>query len=176
MEFLIVVDMQNDFITGTLGSDDAKNIVLPVKDKIENFDGTIIFTRDSHHSDYLETKEGKRLPVEHCIVDSVGWQICDTLKPFVQDRVIIDKPTFGSVELVHHIQNIMKETNVLMQDMTFTVIGLCSDICVISNVMLLKAAFPESNVIVDTKCCAGVTPTSHHHALEAMKMCQVDLI
>lgn len=168
MNFLIVVDMQNDFITGALGSKEAQAIVVNVADKIKNFDGKVIFTRDTHTSEYMTTQEGRKLPVEHCIKDSDGWQICDELTPFV-DNNAIDKITFGSMQL----------PEILMQygsPEKIELCGLCTDICVISNAMILKAAFPEVPITVDASCCAGVTPQSHKTALEAMKSVQIDII
>lgn len=165
---LVVVDMQNDFIDGALGTAEALSIVPAVKEKIAAFDGTVVYTRDSHLSDYLETREGKNLPVPHCIIGTNGWQISPELTP-PQDAVIFDKPTFGSVSLVlwaakEHASDPFGK---------ITLIGLCTDICVISNAMLLKAALPEVDIAVDSACCAGVTPESHENALSAMKMCQI---
>ena len=165
MSFLIVVDMQNDFITGSLGSSMAQDIVMSVKEKIKSFDGEVIFTRDTHLEDYMNTQEGKKLPVSHCIKDTDGWQICPELAEYAKN--IIDKPTFGSVDLPDIIKQIDKEPDCI------ELCGLCTDICVISNAMILKAAFSETKIIVDSSCCAGVTPESHEAALTTMKMCQV---
>lgn len=166
---LIVVDMQNDFIDGSLGSKEAVNIVPFVKEKIEKFDGMVIFTRDTHNENYLETQEGKNLPVKHCIKDTYGWQICDSLKKYCED--VIDKPTFGSETLGAVLKGLDKECDIK----SITLVGLCTDICVISNAMLIKAFLPEVEIIVDASCCAGVTPESHKIALEAMKMCQIKI-
>ena len=165
---LVVVDMQNDFIDGALGTAEAVSIVPAVKEKIAAFDGTVVYTRDSHSADYMETREGKNLPVPHCILGTHGWQISSELTPS-GDAVIIDKPTFGSVSLVlwttkEHAADPFEK---------ITLIGLCTDICVISNAMLLKAALPEVDIAVDSACCAGVTPESHENALSAMRMCQI---
>ena len=168
MKYLIVVDMQNDFIDGALGSTEAVAILPHVKEKIENFDGQILFTRDTHEANYLSTQEGQNLPVEHCIKGTDGWQIHPTLE-ILRTTDAIDKPTFGSIALVHLLQKANDLESVEL-------IGLCTDICVISNAMLIKAAFPEVPVTVDAKCCAGVTPASHKNALEAMKMCQIKII
>ncbi len=168
MKYLIVVDMQNDFIDGALGSAEAVAILPHVKEKIENFDGQILFTRDTHEANYLSTQEGQNLPVEHCIKGTDGWQIHPTLE-VLRTTEAIDKPTFGSIALVHLLQQKKDIESVEL-------IGLCTDICVISNAMLIKAAFPEVPVTVDAKCCAGVTPASHKNALEAMKMCQIKII
>ena len=165
---LVVVDMQNDFIDGALGTAEAVSIVPAVKEKIAAFDGTVVYTRDTHLADYPETREGKNLPVPHCILGTHGWQISSELTP-AEDAVIIDKPTFGSVALVLWTT---KEHAADPFD-KITLIGLCTDICVISNAMLLKAALPEVEIAVDSACCAGVTPESHENALSAMKMCQI---
>ena len=168
MKILVVVDMQNDFIDGALGSPEAVAIVPYVKGLIEGFDGKVFFTRDTHTESYMDTQEGKNLPVPHCIKDTYGWQIKAELDSLRKTEAI-DKVTFGSSALVDVIA---KEKDV--ESITF--IGLCTDICVISNVMLTKAYFPEIPLIVDAKACAGVTPQSHRTALDAMKMCQVKII
>ena len=167
MKYLIVVDMQNDFIDGALGSPEAVKIVPYVKSIIENFDGEVLFTRDTHYDNYMETQEGKNLPVPHCIYQTEGWQIHSELET-LRKTDAIDKVTFGSKDLV----DILKDKDI--ENITF--VGLCTDICVISNVMLVKAFYPEIPVIVDAKGCAGVTPESHKNALEAMKMTQVKVI
>ncbi len=169
-KLLIVVDMQNDFIDGALGTAEAVNIVDKVKAKIEGFDGTVIFTRDTHYENYLSTQEGKKLPVEHCIKGSYGWQIRKELEE-LRKTPAVDKPTFGSAELA----KMLTETNENEEIESVTLIGLCTDICVISNAMLIKAFMPEIKVIVDAACCAGVTPESHRTALAAMKMCQIEI-
>lgn len=167
MKFLIVVDMQVDFITGSLGSTLATAIVPNVVEKVKNFDGTVIFTRDTHSVEYLKTQEGRNLPVEHCIKDTAGWEICDELKPYV--KTVIDKITFGSVEL----PNVLKEYGQEIEEIELC--GLCTDICVISNAMILKATFPETKITVDANCCAGVTVESHETALNAMKAVQIEI-
>jgi len=168
MKFLIVVDMQNDFIAGSLGSKFAEAIVSNVVEKVKNYDGTVIFTRDTHFADYMDTQEGKNLPVKHCIKDTVGWEICDELKPYVKE--VVDKITFGSVELPEVIKSYGEEIEEI------ELCGLCTDICVISNAMILKASFPEVKIAVDGKCCAGVTVESHQTALDAMKAVQINVI
>ena len=168
--FLIVVDMQNDFIDGALGTAEAVAIVDNVKAKIEGFEGKVIFTRDTHSADYLITQEGKNLPVEHCIKDTYGWQIRTELDALRKSEAI-DKPTFGSKEL----GEMLKLENEKEEIGSITLIGLCTDICVISNALLIKAFLPETKVKVDTACCAGVTPDSHKTALKAMKMCQIEI-
>ena len=165
---LIVVDMQNDFIDGALGTKEAVAIVPYVKEVIENFDGKVFFTRDTHFDNYMETQEGKNLPVPHCIKDTDGWQIRAELED-LRTTEAIDKVTFGSKDL---IDVLAKEENI--EEITF--VGLCTDICVISNIMVVKAFYPEIPLVVDAKGCAGVTVQSHLNALEAMKMCQVKIV
>ena len=168
MKYLIVVDMQVDFISGSLGSEQAKAIVPNVVKKVESFEGTVIFTRDTHFDNYMQTQEGKKLPVPHCIKDTDGWQICDELKIYAD--AVINKVTFGSVEL----PQILWECNESIEEIELC--GLCTDICVISNAMILKAAFPEVKISVDASCCAGVTTESHNNALNAMKAVQIEII
>ncbi|MBE6644505.1 MAG: cysteine hydrolase [Ruminococcaceae bacterium] len=167
-KILIVVDMQNDFIDGALGTREAAAIVPYVKELIENFDGKVLFTRDTHLDNYMETQEGKNLPVPHCIKGSDGWQIKSELDALRKTEPI-DKVTFGSSDLIDILKN---ESDI--ESITF--VGLCTDICVISNAMLTKAFFPEIPLTVDAKGCAGVSPESHARALEAMKMCQIRII
>lgn len=172
-KILIIVDMQADFIDGALGSQEAAAIVPPVCQKIEaarqNGD-ILIFTRDTHHADYLETEEGRHLPVPHCLKDTAGWQI-DHRLPIDAGDTIIDKPTFGSLALGPLLQQ--KYTPVIA---TIELIGLCTDICVLSNAVIAKAALPDVPIIVDAACCAGVTPESHDTALAAMKTIQVNVL
>ncbi len=168
MKVLCVIDMQNDFIDGALGTKEAEAIVENVKAKIELYrknGDTVIFTRDTHSEDYMNTQEGKNLPVPHCIKGSKGWEVSEKLDT-ASDK-IIDKPTFGSFELAEHISSLSDVEEIEL-------IGLCTDICVISNAMILKAKFTETPVKVDSSCCAGVTPESHANALGAMKMCQIN--
>ena len=167
-KILIVVDMQNDFIDGALGSSEAVAIVPYVKSLIENFDGKVFFTRDTHFEDYMETQEGANLPVVHCIKNSEGWQIRTELDALRKTEPI-DKLTFGSKDLVEILKN---EQDI--EEITF--VGLCTDICVISNAMVVKAFFPEIPLVVDAKGCAGVTVESHERALAAMKTCQIKII
>ena len=168
MKILVVVDMQNDFIDGALGTPEAASIVPYVREVIESFDGKVLFTRDTHFADYMDTQEGKNLPVPHCIKDTDGWRIRRELDA-LRKTPAIDKITFGSKDLVDILKG---EPSI--ESITF--VGLCTDICVISNVMLTKAVFPEIPLIVDAKACAGVTPESHQNALAAMKMCQVRIV
>ena len=168
MKILVVVDMQKDFIDGALGTPEAVAIVPYVKEVIETFDGKVFFTRDTHFANYMDTQEGKNLPVPHCIQGTPGWEIHPDLEA-LRTTEAIDKRTFGSSALP---QVLAKEEKI--DSITF--VGLCTDICVISNVMLTKAFFPEVPLFVDAKACAGVTPQSHKNALEAMKVCQVTIV
>ena len=170
-DVLIVVDMQNDFIDGALGTAEAVSIVPKVVEKVKAFPGTVIFTRDTHTENYLSTQEGRKLPVTHCVKGTPGWQIRDELEALRTNNAV-DKPGFGSTALAHMLASMDKAEGLS----SVTLVGLCTDICVISNAMLIKAALPEVPVIVDAACCAGVTPASHKNALEAMKMCQIDVI
>ena len=166
--YLAVIDMQNDFIDGALGTKEAEAIVGAVAAKIAEAKKTgtfVIFTRDTHYENYFETLEGKKLPVKHCIKESKGWEISPLLD--TDGAVIIDKPTFGSFELADAIDEDADRIEL---------VGLCTDICVISNALLLRAKFPNKLVTVDAACCAGVTPASHENALNAMKLCQIDII
>lgn len=168
-KLLIVVDMQNDFVDGSLGTKEAEGIVAHVKAKVEQYQeqkDTVIFTRDTHTEAYLDTQEGKKLPVVHCVKGTKGWEIIDCLQPYVQ--TVFDKPTFGSVELAHVVARGGYEQ--------IELVGLCTDICVVSNALLLKAALPEIQICVDSACCAGVTPASHEAALTTMKMCQIEVL
>ena len=163
---LIVVDMQEDFVYGALRNEDAIAIICNVNKKIAQnraAGSDVVFTRDTHEENYLSTNEGKNLPVEHCIRGTAGWKIISEID--VKDDKIIDKPTFGSMELLDYVATLDVDE--------IELIGVCTGICVISNAMLLKAKFPEKEIIVDSTCCACVTPASHSNALEAMKMCHI---
>lgn len=170
-QILIVVDMQNDFITGALGTEEAKKIVSNVVKAVKAHKGELYFTRDTHEKNYLETQEGKNLPVEHCIKGTKGWEICPELQEFAREAVIVDKPAFGSMELAAKMRKAAENSEIE----TITLVGLCTDICVISNAMILKAALPEVPVKVLEDCCAGVSVESHKNALEAMKICQISV-
>lgn len=173
-DFLIVVDMQNDFIDMALGTREAVDIVPKVKKKIQEFDqngGIVYFTRDTHETWYLETLEGRNLPVEHCIRGTKGWEIHPELEALCTTEPY-DKETFGSVDLVNDLVALEDDMGID----SITLIGLCTDICVISNALLIKAHLPEVPVYVDASCCAGVTPESHKNALNAMAMCQVKIL
>ncbi len=165
--FLIVVDMQNDFIDGALGTKEAQAILSGVAERVSSFKGEVIFTKDTHFDNYLETSEGRKLPVKHCISGTHGHEIAKVLLPYA--KTVIEKPTFGSFELANMLKARESEIG------SVTLIGLCTDICVISNAMLIKAVLPEVEIAVESALCAGVTPESHNNALEAMKMCQINI-
>jgi len=171
MKYLIVVDMQNDFITGSLGTKEAEAILPEVIRKVENYDGKVIFTKDTHTSDYPNTQEGRNLPVKHCIMGEEGWYLDKKLEELAGriGQKVYNKPTFGSVELAADLKEECDRNKIEEIELC----GLCTDICVISNALLLKAFMPEVPIAVDAACCAGVTPGSHKNALEAMKMCQI---
>ena len=161
---LIVVDMQNDFIDMALGTAEAAAIVPAVRDKIRQYldrGDRVIFTRDTHGENYLDTPEGKKLPVPHCIRGTKGWQIADGL--YAEGCPIIDKPNFG---WPHWDREALEDVEL---------VGLCTDICVVSNALIIKAMFPDARVTVDSRCCAGVTPATHEAALKTMAMCQIDV-
>ncbi len=165
---LVVVDMQKDFIDGSLGTAEAQKIVPNVAEKIEKYQAAgdeVVFTFDTHYENYMETQEGKRLPVPHCIKGTPGWELDKMLQKFSGKQ--FEKPAFGSKELAAWAAD--------QEYSGIELVGLCTDICVISNALLLKAYLPETPVSVDSTCCAGVTPESHKNALEAMKMCQIDV-
>jgi nicotinamidase-related amidase len=165
---LVVVDMQKDFIDGALGTKEAVGIVPKVVEKITLWDGDVVFTRDTHREEYLETNEGANLPVIHCVSGTPGWEIDSKVMGAAKGSRIYDKDTFGSKELA---MDLMAEGAEFIE-----LIGLCTDICVISNALLIKAFLPEAKMKVDASCCAGVSPESHRNALEAMKVCQIEII
>ena len=169
---LVVIDMQNDFIDGALGTAEAVGIVDKVVKKIGNYPADCIYpTRDTHGEDYLETSEGRYLPVKHCIKGTMGWGIRKEVAQTMPQALVIDKPTFGSEELV---QRLLEESK--GEEIEIELVGLCTDICVVTNVLLLKTKLPETKIKVDAACCAGVTPESHEAALLTMKMCQVEVV
>lgn len=182
MKILIMVDMQNDFLTGILGNEQTAAVVPKVYEKITRYiadsKAPLIYTMDTHTEDYLSTQEGRNLSVAHCIKDSDGWQLDSMLKAIIDnnpERVCkIEKAAFGAKNLPECIKEICKVCSDNIDEIEL--IGVCTDICVISNAMLLKAFFPEVLITVDSSCCAGVTPESHSNALEAMKMCQIRII
>ena len=166
---LVVVDMQNDFITGSLGTQEAQAIVPRVVEKIQAFPGQVYFTQDTHGQDYSETQEGKNLPVSHCIRGTWGWELEPQVEA-VRTSTPIEKPSFGSKGLA----DVLKARNTYDGPLEeIQLVGLCTDICVISNALLLKAFLPEVPISVDASCCAGVTPESHSRALDAMEACQI---
>ena len=170
MKVLAVIDMQNDFISGTLGTSEAQSIVPRVAKKIaaaRNEGRRVVFTRDTHTEDYLNTQEGRKLPVPHCLLGSDGWQIDCRLD--VADAAVFDKPGFGSPDLIRFLSMLPE-----LEEVEF--IGLCTDICVITNAMMLKGALPELPIKIDSSCCAGVTPASHENALAAMRLCQIEIV
>ena len=169
-KILVVVDMQKDFIDGSLGTPEAQAIVGSVIEKMKTYDKSDIYvTRDTHGEDYLETEEGRNLPVVHCVKETAGWQLQPDIEALADVSHIIDKSTFGSLNLMEMLkQENEKET------LEIELVGLCTDICVVSNALLLKAAMPENKICVDKTCCAGVTPESHEAALLTMKMCQIE--
>ncbi len=171
--FLVVVDMQKDFVDGALGSVDAVAIVPGVVEKIKSFDGEIFITLDTHFDNYPETAEGRKLPVPHCIKGTEGWKLDKNVTCALSDReyTAVEKPTFGSLELPRLI-----EASADGDDFSIEIIGLCTDICVVSNALVLKANFPEIPISVDSACCAGVTPQAHEAALATMRSCQIDVI
>ena len=164
--------MQNDFIDGALGTAEAVAIVENVKARIREYDPADVFvTMDTHAPDYLRTQEGRNLPVEHCIKGTDGWQIRSDIAELLGGARVYEKPTFGSVDLARDIAAIAAEEEIAIE-----VLGLCTDICVVSNALMLKAHMPEVEISVDPACCAGVTPESHEAALKTMQMCQIQMI
>ncbi len=172
-KYLVVVDLQRDFVDGALGTKEAQAIIPAAAEKIRNFEGEIYVTFDTHGENYMETAEGKKLPVPHCIKGTDGWkldkEIAKALKGKGYHRV--EKPTFGSVKLPKLLAKSAGD-----EPFEVTLIGLCTDICVISNALLLKANFPEFPIAVDEKCCAGVSPETHNAAIAAMRCCQIDIL
>lgn len=174
---LIVIDMQNDFVSGSLGSPEAQAIVPNVVEKVKHWNGDAYFTRDTHYGNYFDTLEGQKLPVSHCIVDTYGWHIIDELRDYACNQYpgagvickgIIDKNTFGYYGWAQKFNK--------YDEYEFELCGLCTDICVISNALALRMFYPDAKITVDASCCAGVTPEKHAAALEVMKSCQIDVI
>ena len=170
---LIVVDIQNDFVDGALGTSEAVAMIDNAANKIKTFDGDIFVTFDTHFENYMNTAEGAKLPVPHCIKDSEGWQLNKTILEALKGKkyTAVEKITFGSTELPKLVKAAVGE-----EDFDITLIGLCTDICVVSNALMLKANFPEKEIFVDANCCAGVTAHTHNAALTTMKMCQINVI
>ena len=171
-KLLIVIDMQNDFIDAALGTAEAVAIVDAVKEKIRSYPaGDVIATMDTHGENYMETQEGQNLPVPHCIRGTEGWEIRPDIRELLTEARIYEKPTFGSLEMAKDLQELSRTEEIELE-----MIGLCTDICVVSNALLLKAAMPEVKITVDAACCAGVTPEKHQAALETMRSCQIHIL
>lgn len=170
---LVVVDIQKDFVDGALGTAEAVAIVENAAKKIREFDGEIFVTYDTHFENYMETAEGSKLPVPHCIKGTEGWELNADIADALADKdyTAVEKITFGSTELPEFVKKAVGD-----EDFDVTLIGLCTDICVVSNALILKANFPEKEVYVDAACCAGVTVDTHNAALATMKMCQINVI
>lgn len=168
---LLVIDMQNDFISGALGTAEAEATVDRVAELIESWPNQdVIATRDTHAENYLETQEGKNLPVTHCVKGTSGWELHPKIAAALKDAAVVDKPTFGSRELAERLAQMAEQ-----EELDVTLVGLCTDICVVSNALLVKAFLPEVPVHVIASCCAGVTPASHQAALDTMRMCQIQI-
>ena len=171
-KILLVIDMQNDFINGALGTPEAEAIVGRVAEEIRKyFIENVIATRDTHTEDYLNTQEGRKLPVVHCVRGTPGWKLHPEIAAALKGAAVIDKPTFGSKELAEKLSLLSEQ-----DDLEVTLAGLCTDICVVSNALLIKAFLPETPVRVIADCCAGVTPESHQAALDTMRMCQIEIV
>ena len=170
-KLLIVIDMQNDFIDGALGTKEAEAIVEAVKAKIRSYPAAdVIATMDTHGENYMETQEGKYLPVPHCIKGTKGWEIRPDIAELLTGAKIYEKPTFGSVVMAADLYALS-----MSEELEIEIVGLCTDICVVSNALLLKASMPEVKITVDPSCCAGVTPEKHLAALETMRSCQIQI-
>ncbi len=170
-KILLVIDMQNDFINGSLGTSEAEAIVDRVAEEIRKYPaGDVIATRDTHTEDYLNTQEGRKLPVVHCVEGTSGWELHPQIANALKNAVVVDKPTFGSRKLAEMLEKLAE-----LDELDVTLVGLCTDICVVSNALLIKAFLPETPVRVLADCCAGVTPESHQAALDTMRMCQIEI-
>ena len=172
-KILVVVDIQNDFVDGALGTPEAVAIIDNAAEKIKNFDGDIFVTYDTHYENYMGTLEGKKLPVPHCIKGTDGWQLNGKIADALNNKKYktVEKLTFGSVELPELVKEVIGDDTA-----EITLIGLCTDICVVSNALLLKANLLDCEIFIDASCCAGVTPDTHNAALETMKCCQINVI
>lgn len=171
-KILLVIDMQNDFINGALGTSEAEAIVDRVAREIRKYPvGDVIATRDTHTEDYLNTQEGRKLPVVHCIKGTFGWELHPKIADALKNAVVVDKPAFGSRKLAEMLEKLAE-----LDELDVTLVGLCTDICVVSNALLIKAFLPETPVRVLADCCAGVTPESHQAALDTMRMCQIEIV
>ncbi len=171
MKYLIIVDVQKDFVDGSLGTKEAQKMYPFLLEKVKQFNGIIVFTKDTHPVNYLETQEGKNLPVEHCIKATDGWNLPEELEEICEQKKakVYEKPTFGSIEMATDF----REKYLKQEVESVELVGLCTDICVISNALMLKANMPEIPIYVDATCCAGVTPEKHTSALEVMESCQI---
>lgn len=170
---LIVVDMQKDFVTGALGSVQAQSILPKVAEKVKSFEGRLIFTMDTHGENYFETQEGRRLPVKHCVKGTDGWNTEGILAEYAKAKnaAVYEKLTFGSIALAQDLRRLNEQKAIDAIEL----VGVCTDICVISNALLLKAYLPEVTIRVDASCCAGVTVQKHEAALETMRSCQIEV-
>ena len=172
---IIVVDVQNDFVTGSLGTKEAQEMIPRLKSKLEksNKDNVLIFTKDTHDEKYLNSIEGKKLPIPHCIKETNGWLIVPEITPFTNgyNRKVIEKNTFGCVEMLFTILEELR--NGFVEEIEL--VGLCTDICVISNALLVKSHFPYMNIVVDSSCCAGTTVENHNKALDIMRQCHIEV-
>mgnify|MGYP000661144019 CR=1 FL=1 len=177
-DILIVVDMQNDFIDGALGTAEAVAIVPKVVEKVKGFKGTVIFTRDTHGENYMQTQEGRNLPVPHCIRDTPGWALePEIAQTCARGMMSFEKPTFGSTALCEYVCTLAAEKGAVAgKGFHVELCGVCTDICVVSNALLIKAALPEADLTVNGALCAGVTPQKHEAALETMRSCQVEVL
>jgi nicotinamidase-related amidase len=186
IKMLFVIDMQNDFITGSLGTPEAQAVLPKVEQKIKDLidgDTYVFFTRDTHDENYLNTHEGKVLPIKHCVKEEKGWEIPTSLTQYFPTPIVFDKPAFGSVDLVNIIPQIITElypdeeeiADDYDKDLQIELVGLCTGICVLSNAIMLRSCYPEAEIIVDSSCCACVSPESHERALETMKLCHITI-
>ena len=173
-KYPVVVDMQNDFIDGSLGTPEAQAILPKVIEKIKNFKGAVVYTRDTHDEDYLETLEGKNLPVEHCIMGTEGWQLQKDIQELqiCGHGLVFNKETFGSTQMAGCLQGIDRMASIDEVE----IVGLCTDICVLANAVIIRTAMPNCVVRVDASCCAGSTPEAHACALQAMKSLQIEVV
>ena len=171
MKCLVVIDVQNDFVSGSLGTPEAQAMLPRLGGKLRGFEGCVWMTLDTHGADYMDTQEGKHLPVPHCVRETEGWQLAGELGKLAESfgAGIVEKPTFGSEELVASLKALYEAGELE----SIELVGLCTDICVVSNALMLKAAMPELPMSVDSACCAGVTPQKHEAALEVMRSCQI---
>ena len=171
MKCLVVIDVQNDFVSGSLGTPEAQAMLPRLEEKLRGFEGCVWMTLDTHGADYMDTQEGKHLPVPHCVRETEGWQLAGELGKLAESlgAGVVEKPTFGSEELVASLKALYEAGELE----SIELVGLCTDICVVSNALMLKAAMPELPMSVDSACCAGVTPQKHEAALEVMRSCQI---